>query len=326
MNDNSLELVNKEKELLEFDLNVKYFRLRSILKYCQGTPINTGFFSNASKIQNALYSTKANIEALLKFASDKNITLFEFDKDQLKKIVNKHFYTDTYGTFRQTYLIDLIIDRSYNYEQMFEQQTFFDLSYIFGQEPYYLEKLKKTLNEDFVKMIKKQTNNLTSAIFVGGMAALAMLTFVVPPLIGGYGVSGAVTSHALKTLFGGLTISKSIVGLCALTVGVSFTLGAATYATRNAIEKRELYKEFKQLNNDAAALVLLKTIYSLSRLDKYRSSDEKANELFENTLNDYIDLRDDCFLDLIYKKSTNIKTKVDLFRESDLILAKTMNV
>lgn len=310
---------NEDKiiEIITFSYNIKLFRFNCALKYARKNNSYLNLNDNNASIVNA----EANISLLKKDANKNNIEIISYSAEELKEQVNKIFSNDPFGTMRQSFIFDLIIDRSYNYDQKFEKEIFEELSFVFGENKNYILSFKKKIYSDFVSMFKNPNKGVKSALIVGGVSAVLLLAMV-PPLIGGLKSGASVFTSTLKSLFGGIGMQESVFALSCLAVGVPISAGILTYGAIQIKDRIDIRKYYKKLSSDDLAINLLKMVYSLKKIDLYREVNENAENTFKIMLEQFNDLRSDFLFEFIDRKCSPIKQKLELFNKAEFILAE----
>lgn len=304
-------------------------------KVLQSTPKNVvstdSFFDKFKKntsnmFNNSTYEKytrkRRNLEQFTEDYIHKNFDATFYSKYEIKNKVNDVFKNDTYGIAKLELVMNIILDDLYEFET--DTQSFSEISLLLGLDSQYLMNTFTQMKKIYSQISLNKSSINTKALAIASLISIPLIISGVGALIGGYAVAGSITTAGLASAGLGLGMAEGVVILCLSSVAVIGITYGVTYKTLNVCQKNKLKDEFAKLSVDQTTISLVKTMVYLLHMKQFH--DQKAKELYNSYIEEYIDLKSDCDMRLFLKeeKIEENKDKNSIFVNADLFLKNNL--
>ncbi len=278
------------------------------------------FFNNGT--YNKYLEKKKNIVLYINDYITKNSTLIYYNENEIQTKCREVFKDDYYGIAKLEFAMNIVTDSDYEYET--NAYSFYVISSLLDLNESYLMNTYNMMKKIYSEIsLNKKTIGI-KAIPIASLVAIVLIISGVGAAIGGYAVAGSVTTAGLAGVSFGMGMAEGVAVLCvASAIGFGVTYGA-TYAGLTIAQKRKLKEEFAKLSIDQMVMSLVKTIMFMLHMRKFK--DDKAKELYNSYVEEYIDLKYDCDIRLFLKEEKVLenKDKNRIFANVDEFLKKNL--
>ena len=296
-----MELLELKKEvnlIEELEFFIRKYRLEKEIEYHkeafegkkpEDIDDNENIFQRLKKRTKNTFNKNDYENHLNKF-NDLNKKYEELIKDKNYDIndINAHeksiqlFKDDLFGVSKLEFAMNVVLDDYVEYEC--NDKTYGRISLILGYTEDFLTNLTNKMSKIYTNISLDRQSFFNSAITAGLIVGGVALVCSGIGAIAGVAVGAASTFTITGALWGALCLGSAV--------------GTITYIALKEEDKSKLKKDFAKLNLEQTAMSLTKTVILLKQLDNYKN-EEKAVEVYNSLIEEYIDLKSDVDLRIL---------------------------
>lgn len=286
-----------------------------------------GFFkTNFKKIKNSIKNDfyKKAVEGLetkvrkYNLISDEEISVYhrpnylneliEKIKEESKKIANEIFKDDSYKVGKIEFVMNVLCDDYAEYKSNSKANEI--VSKILNEDIDFTDDVLESLSDAYQKIGIKPTSGFNARLEEGALTGLFAMILANPIISAG---------------IVGLSFAECITALCGIKFSFFKEIKNEASDAINSIQKERIVKAFYSLDVDQTAFYLAKSTVLLLQINKYRTNDPVAQEIYESYVESYIDIKSDITLKMLLDGgfSENIN-KAKVFNNMDIYLATAL--
>lgn len=272
--------------------------------------------------REALLKKKEIIEKQLVELSKKHTySEFAHNYEELEELVKEIYEDDIYGLARVVFSASLAFDGEYKYQ--YHDKGMRNLSRVIWKDESKLSTIESEISNIY-RDLAKQPLSTAQKMLLGGTAALALATFVVPQIAFANITSGGAILGNLATWGGALGAAEGVAAIAgvaamgAAELALDCALVGFVYSQMSAYNKKEVQKSFRSMTwNDTAHMLAIKC-YVMKHAKCWTPScvyKEGVSDLLQMVQ----DLKSDTDYFLFVEKENieNNKSKIQVFHNLD---------
>lgn len=288
---------------------------------------------NDNSYKNAIDKANAKIEKYNEISDIKinnYISYYQLDSiinqlgDGVAKLSNDVFKNDTFKLAKIEFVISILSDNFLDYQYLSVMYPF--ISSLLGEEECFIDNIKEELLGAYQALSLKEPSFKNVVLPAALLTGVVILT-VINPAIGFTTASASATTGALGSMFFGIGMAESVLALCACSAATALGSAAGFKQLDDVRQKNKFKKEFYSLDVNETSFSLAKSIVMITQINKYRKHNQLAERIYEEYIENYIDIRSDITLNMLMSVDSDINyEKSKIFNNVDNYLFKKLKM